>query len=197
MISRCSSGSCGHAVSQDLCRTVETFNVPGSDKYANAIRKAMQEGSYLTGSTSVINYKSQIVTKRFLLERLATALDCLPVNTPLQKRTQVVGLSMPVRLRGVLLRSEVWINACGKINNILASFRGENKDPFDAPLPEVMNGAQKAHRGVVELLVGAHKNTIKKNYFSAAANLQLTAFGLQWHAAVSGHKRQLHRTKKY
>lgn len=179
--------------SQDLCRTVQTFSVPDSDKHATTMRKAMQDGSYLGGTSFVANHKSQLVTKWYLLERLARALDCLPIGAPLNARTQC-RMKLPQRLAGVLFRSDAWITACGKIQSTLESFQTRNQDIFDAPAPERLNEAQEAHQRVVHLLADAHKNAVKAKHYSVTSNLHLVAFGVLWHAKVSSRMWQFHHT---
>lgn len=146
----------------------------------------MHDGKYAQGTNWVVNHKSQIITKRRLLECLARSLDCLPPNLVLQARSPPTPTEIiPNRLQMATSSSQSWIKACETIKGNLQTLTDRDVAMFDGPMPAVLSSAQEAHQRGVNLLVGSYESSLKTAYHAAEANLQMVAFLVQWHAAVS------------
>lgn len=178
--------------SQNLCSSIQTFTVPQKDPHFATLRRVMHDGKYEGGRNWLVNHRSQIITKWRLLERLAKSLECLPPNSALQKRSPATSLaSVPGRLKKAALSSKGWLKACKTIKDNLQSLTEKDAARFDADMPPDLSSDQVAHQRGVDLLVGSYKSSLESAYHAAKANLQMVAFLVQWHAAVSRFIHQL------
>lgn len=168
---------------------VETFTVgEGNDTRDNGLRDMLRNGQYAAGTNHVSNYKTQVMTKYMLLERVATTLGCAIGDKFVVCRSQSTDL-IASRLQPVVRGSQLWAQDCNAIRNILATLDATPENPHPDPMPAMLNPQQEAHLRKIDLLVSAVRNHQLSAYHVAEGNLQYMAFLVQWHASVGACQR--------
>lgn len=173
--------------SQNLCGMVETFG-PDAGTVANvkAIREMMLSGNPCGGVNHVQNFRSQVITKRMLLERIAATLGC-PVQVvddspPYVLEANCFNHHRITRLRG---GTTSWPRSFNAIRDHVQTFQGPGEVFAPSQPTQSLSMSESLNYRALTMLVGARRNSRKSDYFRAACNLQLTAFMLLWHCNVS------------
>lgn len=163
---------------------MSTFHTNGADDgYTKAIQQILEDGRIQGGKNYHRNYKSQVITKYLLLDRLATALDCVAGDQLLKPRVPFAD-AIHDRLQQILRGTSKWHDIGRSIQEHLTSMSNDELEPFAHPITRTLNEHEEAFRRNVGWLWGAHSSFLKSDVAVAEGNLQLMAFMVRWHAAV-------------
>lgn len=164
---------------------VLTFAPGGaSDRYGAGLQKMLIDGDYGEGNNVVMNYKTQVMTKYMLLERLATALGCASGDKfvrPREDSHEVIN----TKLQPVIKVVNHWSRAYGVITSHLSHPPPSAQTASSHNIPLSLSPSQASQKKKIQLLLRARENHIQSEYCLIEGNVQLAAYMVQWHATVS------------
>lgn len=150
------------------------------------MNQILQDGLIHGGRNYERNYKSQVMTKYKLLERLATALGCASQDMPPSPRVQFTEV-IHDRLKPILQDTSRWHQIGRDMQNHLSGMSIDQHDLFMGPVPDTLQPHEQSFCRNLGWLWGAHRSFLKSDVAIAEGNLQLMAFMLQWHATVRAY----------
>lgn len=166
---------------------IETFDPAGGQpKDIKAMKEMMETGNPCIGSNFIYNFKSQLITKRLLLMRLAQALGY--TNQLAEERpAYTVDASSFNHQRIARLRDGTasWSRTFNAIREHLRNSQGPGESFGPSAPTQTFSSSERLNYRALTMLVGARRNLRNSDFFSAACNLQLTAFMVMWHCNVS------------
>lgn len=141
------------------------------------------DGIHAGGHNYVSNWKTQVLTKYVLLERIASALNCQPWVVPRPDRVQSNEV-IHAKMKPILKSTARWPRVIEIINQHIAT-AGAAPAANIAPPPQPLADAQVAQLRALKLLDGAQRSSRESEYYNVESNVQQAAFMVHWHATVS------------
>lgn len=175
-------------LAQGLAQSVQTFHLDDrGDGYPKAIEKLLQDGQIGGGRNYERNYKSQVITKYMLLDRVATALGCTSGETSSKSRVPFTEV-IHDRLKPIVQGTSQWHRIGREMQTHLISMTNHEEELFAGPMPANLDARDQTFCRNLGWLWGAHSSFLKADVAIAEGNLQLMAFMLHWHATVRSSK---------
>lgn len=169
---------------QQLAENVATFHTDKTqDQYMKAVDQILSDGVMQGGRNYIQNYKSQVVTKYALLERLATTLGCAPVDTSLKNRVTLTE-NIQDRLQSVLKHTVQWHQIGRNMLTHLSNIVHHEEQVFTSPVPATLSDIGHTFCRNIKWLLGAQGSFRTADVAIAEGNLQMMAFMVHWHATV-------------
>lgn len=172
---------------QNLCRMVETFVPDGpSVTHVNAIKDMMHDGNPAIGANHIQNFKSQVITKRMLLLRVAATMG-YPVQAEEEGPPSTIPASSFVNQRITRLQDGTtgWPRTFNSIRAHVQTIQRSGAAFAPAAPTHSFSSPDSVNYRALTMLVGARNIAKKVDYLKAQFNIQLAAFMLLWHCNVS------------